>query len=140
MIAAILATVIGAVIGFIGGWLFRGAVERPLQEAYAARYEEMKALAGQWERLAVDKISVIEKMRMDGFSVQRPAKISEAVDPEAEGLRRAEGEVILKKRQRDFMARAKADIRAKRPDISDREATVEALRLLREVEMEDPPG
>lgn len=79
------------------------------------------------------------KMRRDGFAIAKPAVVHQPEDEEAVGLRRAEQQLITRRNDAVFVARATKDI-VEKTGVSESQARTEAIRLRRMVtDQEDSP-
>lgn len=106
------------------------------RELLEAAYDERDRANARADRL----LDELLKLRREGFEPRRAARVREAPpDPEIEGLKRAEQQLIQRRDDQAFVERAVADIKRRRPDISDEDAREEAVRLRRSVTDQDPP-
>jgi hypothetical protein len=132
LILLFFAGLVGSIVGVIIGYQLAG-------ELLAPRLNELKAFGDEWKQAAKERQAVIDRMRNDGYAIQRAAVVKELPDLETEGLARAEADVIRGRADRAFVERAKRDIMEKNPNINSRDAEREAVRLRKETLMEDPP-
>lgn len=136
MIWIILATALGAMVT-TGGGVWLGYKLASVLIGHRAEAEQIHAAT--WKEYARERQGVMDKMRQEGFLLQKPAKVTEAPDIETEGLARAEQQARTARADRSFIDRAAADIMKNNPNISSHAARAEAVRLRRETQMEDPP-
>lgn len=101
--------------------------------------EWLTADRNDWKRLALERQATMDQMRQDGFLVQRKATVTEPLDVESEGLRRAEAPLIARRADAHFIQAASKDLMKRNPRLSSSDAIKEAIRLRREVTHEDPP-
>lgn len=118
---------LGIILGFAVGALLRGRVYDELRH-------QRNYLQSRVEALTADLLA----MRRDGFSVTKPATVREAPDAEADGLKRAEAQFVVRAADLEFITRATHDIMQK-TGVSEAQARAEAIRLRRAVTDEDPP-
>lgn len=135
-----LAVIIGAIIGGAAagvlGYFTHGRVERALRMILDRREQELEA-ARERERELVDQILTL---RREGFTTDRAGTVIPAQDLEGEALARAEQVKRRRIEDNTFLQNAIAELKRKRPGLTDREALTEAKRLLEETRMEQPPG
>jgi Skp family chaperone for outer membrane proteins len=122
----------------LGALLLERRVGAVRVEQLIMRIAEMKTVADEWKTMAKDRQATIDKMRLDGYAIQKIAVVKEAPDLESEGLKRAEDQALQRRSDRQFVARATTDI-MKKTGVNRVEAEREAIRLRKEVDMEDPP-
>jgi hypothetical protein len=112
------------------------------REAYDERGRALHDVRLERDRLlnTIDELRTeFVRMRRDGFTPAKPATVRESPDDEREALARAEQQLIQRRDDAAFIARAKTDIMERNPQISEAAALEEARRLRRSVTDEDPP-
>lgn len=135
--------VVDVVIAFVVGAMTGAAIIDQIRLAtirqLAIRHAELKSYGDEWKAMAKERQVTIDKMRLDGYQVQKSAVVKEAPDIELEGLARAEAQATMRRTQKVFVDRMASDLMRKNPRLSEAEARREAIRMREELDMEDPP-